>query len=521
MKIKRSIYEKIMQMKPEDQPIIHKDHKLKTRRDFLGQGLISGMAIAAGPSLYGLISADIAMAAEGCEAPQASAKTPVLIIDLAGGYSLGANFILGGAEGQHDLLNNYRVMGFPDVLNPANDSSQINTDFGVKMHASSGVLAGMLEQTASNTALRSKVDGGVFLAQSENDRATNPLNPVFWLAKAGALGDLAATAGTEGSMSGGRSVAPAASFDPTISPVQIRNPGNITNLINLGQIQAEFGNNGVDKAKKVLKRIEAMSVPKIQSFTNQSLSEQLKQVAECGFDTSRYTEGSFNAASIDPAQDSDISAVYGPLNNSARREEASMVKAVVDGLVGVGTLEMGGYDYHGQSRESQDGRDLNVGRVIGRALTMAARKATDLMIYIITDGGVALNTNSPQLQQGLNGIEKYRHTGDNSARTGVASLVYRHNASSRADILRTGTANLDTAKRQVGSMTDVNNPSVSTSDGSLIAGVGQVVSGNLAAVLTANYMALHGQEAQLLSVVGSNYQSIADDLEKYLLFKAG
>lgn len=521
MKINNDVREAIMKMKPEDQPIIHKDHKMRTRRDFLKTGLVAGGAYALAPSLLSVLKMDVAMAQDAmpCEQEEASSnKIPVLIIDLAGGANFaGSNYLVGTEDGQHSFLNNYRVMGLPDELNPLNNANLVDSTFGLKMHANSGVLEGMIAATAGNPGLRQNVDGAFFCAQSENDRSTNPLSPLFWLAKAGATGELSATAGSSGGQAGARSVAPQQSFDPTISPVRLNNPGSLTGLIDLGAIQQQFGNAGVDKAQKTLKAIERLSAKKIEEFSSKTMSDQLKTVAACGFDTSRYTSGGLTQAGVNPQNDPQITAVYNGQggNPNAGSTEATIVKAVTDGLVGVGAFQMGGYDYHGRTRLDQDTRDFNVGRVIGRALSVAAAKNTPLMIYIISDGSVAAQTN---LQAGRNGVQKYQYRSDNSARAGVASFLYSPNINNQNTSHLASGGNTATAKRQVGSFQDSNAPAVNRNDGSLIQATAQNVQGNVAACMTLNYLAAIGEESRFLDVVGANYQGFVDNMSFYKIW---
>ncbi len=523
MKFSREFLEKVEKMDPVDRPMIHKGHRLKTRRDFLSQGFISSLGFTLAPSLLSMLRTDIVMAVEGCEAAPVSSNAPVLIIDLAGGNMQAGNHMIVGTDSQDNLLSSYAGLGLPPAIDPAQNPNMINRDFNVAMHANSAYLEGMLEATQSTVDnrdpnMRNRIDGGFFAAQSENDRSTNPLNPVYWMAKAGANGTLTTASGTRGSQSGGRSVPPAASFDPTLSPVQISRVDDLTGLINLGVVQNEFGSRGIAKVQKILKRMEGMSQAKINSFTNKSLSEQLKSVAACGFDTTRYTSQTANPAAIDPTQDAVIQRIYqGNQDNrnntsydpGASSAEACIVKALCDGLVGVGTLELGGYDYHGDTRLNQDNKDYKVGKTIGRALSVAAEKNKDLMIIIITDGGVATSTT---MQAGRNGVMKYRYSGDNSSRSGAMMFVHKAGVSNSSEFIR------DTSGRQIGEFVATTGQ-VDRTTGSLIQSTAQTVNGNLAAVLAANYMALHGEEGKFLSIVGDTYQAIQNDLDRYLLLK--
>ncbi len=479
-----------------------KEHRLKTRRDFLSQGLISGITYSLAPSLFGMLKMGQALGAEGCNDALAQAvnkKTPVILIDLSGGSNIaGSNVLVGDQQGQHSYLANYRRLGLPDNMRPTN-AGMVNNEFGIKFHSRSGMLKGILDNTT--TALRAKVDGGIFCASSDNDTQNNPHNPIYWLNKAGAQGDLVATAGTRDSRSGGRSRIPASSFDPTIAPVIITRPEDCAGLVSLGKIGNVFNES---KAQKILKTMENMSERRLQQFSQKSLPEQVKEVVACGFDTSAFTSGKFSTAGVDPRRDTDVTALWNNLGDGNQRKQASIAKMVLDGYVGVGTIEMGGYDYHGKDRVDTDRRDERVGQAIGRILSLAERKQKDVFIYIFSDGSASANTKITD----ANG--KYRFTNDDENRSATVMLSYKHNASSRADILRVGTGNLDTAKRQIGYY----NTNIALDKSANL--VSNNVE-NLAKAVVANYLALHGEESRLEEIVGNN--PFGTSLEDYLIFK--
>lgn len=485
-----------------NKPIYHKDHKLRTRRDFLGQGFISGVGFSLAPSLLGLMKANQVYGAENCfdmSAGNVNKKTPVIIIDLGGGANIaGSNVLVGDQGGQHSFLANYRRLGLPDSMSPSLPG-MINSDFGIKFHAQSGMLRGLLETTTAT--LRNKVDGAIFCAASDNDTQNNPHNPMYWLNKAGAIGELVQTAGTEGNRSGGKSNIPSESFDPTVSPVLITRPEDCAELVSLGRVGDLFNQN---QAQRILKTMENMSERKLASFTRRSLPEQVKAVVSCGFDTSSFTDGKFTANALDPRQDTDVTALWDNLENGDQRKQASIAKMVLDGYIGAGTIEMGGYDYHNQDRVDTDNKDANVGRAIGRIMALAERKQTDVFIYVLSDGSVSSNQNT------TDGNGKYRFSNDDENRAATLMMVYKHNANSRSDILRVGTQNLDTARRQIGhynSNIAVERTANLTSNNVT----------NLAKAVVANYLAFHNEENRIDQVLGSN--PFGANLEDYLIFK--
>ena len=224
-------------------------HKLKTRRDFLSHGLLSMSASTVMPSVFSMLYSRLSFAQEcGMTANEMSQAQglPVIVFDLAGGANIpGSNVMVGGPGGQSDFLQTYETLGLPQDMHPSNPG-QLNEDLGLKFHADSSMLRGIMSNI--NAQMSAKVDGGVFATSSSDDTGNNPHNPMYWLANAGANGKLSALAGTNGNESGGRSMAPPESINPTLQPVKIETPQEALGLVNVGRLDELFNR---DKAEKV------------------------------------------------------------------------------------------------------------------------------------------------------------------------------------------------------------------------------------------------------------------------------
>ena len=119
-------------------PYRHENHaRPVTRRDFLAQGLIGGMGLAAGPSLLGLFgnSPDAYAAAAECGIEVSlkdSGKVPFICFDLAGGANIaGSNVLVGQQGGQLDPLDaaGYNKLGIANSMLPSLPG-QVNTELG-------------------------------------------------------------------------------------------------------------------------------------------------------------------------------------------------------------------------------------------------------------------------------------------------------------------------------------------------------------------------------------------------------
>lgn len=475
-------------------PLKHENHSLHSRRDFLAQGFLTGMSFTMLPGLLSLIQSNAAHALEcGFGNQQAINRIPVMLFDLSGGANLvGSNVMVGKAGGQLDFIRDYQSLGLPTAMHPRN-ANQTNNELGLVFHSDSSILRGI--RGASAVTTRAKVEGGVFCAASNDDTQNNPHNPMYWLTKAGVIGELAPIAGTRNSESGGNSMAPQSSLISTLKPVTLNSPQDALSLVNIGRLGSLYG---TEKAQKVLKTIENLSAQKLKQFDSKALPDQIKDLVNCGYIQSQDLLNRFSATAVDPNQDALARQAFPNMaNNGDQRKTATMAKLILDGYIGVGTVEKGGYDYHDNTRASGEIRDFEIGDLIGRVLELAALKQKDILIYVFTDGGVAANG---MTDDSANGRGKIPWTGDSSQRSSSFMLLYRH----------AGKATLKTAnKRQIGAFND--SGAVDTTATLISNSVT-----NLSKAVVANYLSLSGQESKLADVVGDN--PFGSNLNNYLFF---
>lgn len=480
--------------KDPNAPFKYDDHKLHSRRDFLSQGFLAGVGLTMLPGLLTMLHSNAANALE-CGLGQQSVvnRIPVMIFDLSGGGNLiGSNVMVGKAGGQMDFVSNYESLGLPTAMHPKN-AGQTNNELGLVFHNDSAILRGIKVSTAVTT--RAKVEGGVFCAASNDDTENNPHNPMYWLATAGVTGELAPLAGTKNSESGGNSIAPQSSLIATLRPVTLNSPADALGLVNIGRLGSLYGS---VKAQKVLKSIENLSAQKVKQFNSKALPDQIKDLVNCGYIQSQDLLNKFSATAVDPTMDPLVTRIFPNIaNNGDQRKTATMAKLILDGYIGVGTVEKGGYDYHDNTRASGEIRDFEVGDLIGKVLELAALKQKDILIYVYTDGGVAA---SGMTDDSANGRGKIPWVGDSSQRSSSFMLLYRN----------AGKATLRTAdKRQIGAFKD--NGAVDTTATLVSNSVT-----NLSKAVVANYLSLSGQEAKLADVVGDN--PFGSNLKDYLFF---
>jgi len=426
------------QNRRNDAPLLHPDHaRPVTRRQFLGQGFLTGAAFVTIPSALQLLSPQMARAQAACGLGVLSQpKIPAIVFDLGGGANtLGSNVLVGKAGGQLDFLDpdGYEKLGIPSNQLPSADpaafvhriDSPIPGDAngtGLAFHFDSAFLRGI--QLRATPATLANVDGAVFCARSDNDTGNNPHNPMFGFAEADRAGQIVTLVGTRNADSGGRSQVPAGQFDPEIRPTKVSRPEDATGLVDTGKLVELM--DPLDAAD-VMRAAKSISNNKMAKLAEDPAIDQLVDKA---FDETIGLTA-FGPDALDPLQDACLVSANpvdnapftaADINNRSEYEKtASVAKLVVENRAGAGTIEFGGYDYHDSTRATGEIKDFRVGECIGAALQYAANVGTPLVIYVLTDGSVASDGTVDNSQDGR---DKLIWKGDNSGTAGTFMLVY-------------------------------------------------------------------------------------------------
>ena len=485
-----------------------------TRREFVARG---GAALAWSwlmlPSLTTFLARSAMAATESCVAPlRNSTRVPFFAIDLVGGGSLaGSNVMVGGRGGQTDFLGSYGKLGIPAALHPKL-SGNVNEELGLKFYQDSGILRGI--RAVTSTATRSRTDGMVFCAASNDDTINNPHNPTYWIAKSGTRGDLGDLIGSRNSESGGNSRVPTPSFDPSLRPVAIQTPADAMALVQTGQLERILTRT---RSEKVLRAMRNMSQSALARFEAADLSTQLKELVACGYVQAHelvqhfpnpseldYREDlNVNAAAAAALLDAKGSADFPVVDPAPLIRAASAAKLVLDGYCGAATLESPGHDYHVGARVEGERRDRQAGLMIGISLEAAARKNKDVMIYVFTDGCTSTDESvdpSPMARG------KNAWVSDGGEASSSFLLVHRARDMTRADapLLKTE------AHRQIGWFRESGAKAGVDRNATLVSN--SVT--DLTKAVVANYLALHGEEGRLTDLVGSHV--FGNQLDQYV-----
>jgi hypothetical protein len=485
-----------------DEPIKHDSHKAPvSRRDFIAQGFRTGPAIVAGGAILSALMGRPArgamsqpledFATDICNISAGAGKVPFIAFDLAGGANLqGSEIMIGTGGNPENLLSTqgYATVGLPGNMTPgsANAASPtnnfINREFGAAWHSDGAILRGMLASTLAAT--RANTNGFGIAARSENDTGNNPHNPMYGINRIGADGQLLTLIGSQNTDSGGNSMAPAAMMNPAARPTKVDRASDVTGLVDTGELSTMFSNS--DDAIAVLESMTRLGHRKTNlidpKLASAGQEDVLKELVKCGYVKSTYLADRFRSpAALNPNLDADIVGAGGIFTQAEYdadgefRKTAAVMKMVINGYAGAGTITMGGYDYHGQGRNTGENRNFRAGRCIGACLEYARRVNKPLMIYIFSDGSLSANGVA---NMSVEGRGKLDWASDNQSTAASIVLVYRPagRVAFRSD-----------ARKQIGSMSP--GASVVTTSSPAANAVNLLVE-----TVLLNYMALHSEE---------------------------
>jgi hypothetical protein len=461
---------------------------------------MGGAVVSLGPGkANAVLSPELIPLIQDCGiATQGAGKIPFIAFDLAGGSNqAGSNVLVGKQGGQLDFLTTagYERQGLPGdqippIVNPNSQSNDfINQQLGLAFHSDSAFLRGMLTRVSGATM--ANTTGAVIPARSDNDTGTNPHNPMYGIARAGADGSLLTLVGSENSDSGGNSMAPASMIDLTIRPTKVDRPTDVTGLVDIGDLVSVLSQQDAVAVMESIYRISDQKMDSLNIGQTITTDEVLKDLVRCGYLKSADLADRFgDPATLDPAGDPEIVGGGGIFSaaefaNGGRdgdefRKTASVMKMVINGFAGAGTIEMGGYDYHGGARAEGEVKDFRAGVCMGACLEYAAVRRVPLMMYVMSDGSLSSNG---VIDNSVDGRGKGEWTSDNSSTAAPFFMVYNPNG--RASLIG-GTPSAQAMHQQIGFMRP--DGSVETASTPAANNVNL-----LAETVILNYMALHGE----------------------------
>ena len=491
-----------------NEPLRHPDHKRPvTRRDFIAQGFLTGAATVVAPSLIGaLLSPRVANALSPdinpgnfCNIQAGAGKIPFICFDLAGGANIaGSNVLVGQQGGQLDLLSTagYSKLGLPGNMTPASSTTNfIDQQLGLAFHTDSAFLRGILSKISPTTAART--NGAVIAAMSQNDTGNNPHNPMYGIAKAGANGQLLTLIGSQSTDSGGNSAAPAMMIDPTIRPTKVDRTSDATGLVDTGQLATLLAPADTVAVMESMDRISTAKLGVVDTKLGATDDPRVKKLVQCGYvKAADLTEQFSSPAALDPTKDPDIKGTTGifsdaEFSDSEFIKTSAVMKLVINGYAGAGTITMGGFDYHTGDRSTGETRDFRAGQCMGACLEYAARRGKPLMLYVFSDGSLASNGT---IDNSTAGRGKGVWTNDNQSTAASFFLVFDPNA---RPTLFAGGGTTPERHQQLGYYRASGDIETTSSP------AGNAVN-LLVEMVILNYMALHGEQGNFGTLFPTN-----------------
>ena len=522
------IYKKPPRSHALGEPLRNQNHpRPTTRRDFIAAGFLSGPALVMAPAWLGaLLKANRANAGAPpldpdiapllsqleCNVPASGVGLPFICFDLAGGANLVGSEVIVGQQSGANVLNpqtnflstaGYGKLGVPGNLVPSS-SANINSSLGLLWHADGAIQRGITSMITPTTA--AGVNGAVICAMSQNDTQMNPHNPMYGIAMAGRKGQLLQLIGTESSVSGGNSMAPMELIVPALQPSTISQPADATSLVPIppGGKQDPLSVEVLETQTRIsggtglynggsggtAAFTGALGAP-TALYGNAQQDATLKNQVRCAYVKAVNTANQFgDPSALDPTKDSNITSIASKFQANAFMDNefaktATVMKLVLNGLAGAGTITLGGYDYHDGTRATGETRNFKAGQMIGAVLQYASLLGVPVMIYVFSDG--SLNSNS-MVDSSAAGRGKLGWQGDNSS---VASTFFLAYSPKGRPALR-GAA----GAQQIGYF---------TADGSVVSTSSPAANSvdSLVQTVLLNYMGLSGTDANFASLFQS------------------
>jgi hypothetical protein len=493
------ISKKLPRQHGPNEPFRHENHPRPiNRRQLMGAGFLAGPAYVLGPAWLGALlksqgvnaatlATDIqSLATTECNLQNPSntaamgtnGPVPFITIDLAGGANLmGSEALAGMAGSPTNFISTagYSKLGLPGNMVPTS-AAFVDATLGLPFHTDSAILRG-IKSKASATAL-AKVNGVVIPAISQNDTNSNPLNAMYLVAMAaGAIpgappyGQFATLIGSNSTVSGGNSAAPAQYINTQIQPTRIASSADNLALIGSGSGTGVASQDTVDTLQsqaRISAGVQAgapngqfgtQALVNAVPHTGQASADPTDVTAAATADTKlkeqvrcSYVKTAFTAATskgpdaVNPDKDTLIVGGATPIFTATEysdgdfKKTAAIMKLVMNGFAGAGTIALGGFDYHSGNRSDGETKNQKAGVVIGAILAYADAVQTPVMINIISDGSL---TSTGTVDGSTAGRGKLGWQGDSQQVAASIILVYSPKARPAATINQIGSLNAD------------------------------------------------------------------------------
>lgn len=356
-----------------------------TRREFLAHGLIpfaASMYVAPG---LGLLSPSNAIAQQINCTSGGSGYPAFVTVNLAGGASLASNYMPTDAGGA-PLASYSKIGNGSGAAVPAR-----TVEFGVAGWNAQGTngntfLTGV--RARASAAALAKTSFVALCVQSRDDSSANRFDVSGMAHRAGVTGSILPNMGRRGSATGNNNMAAVLNPPPPLVVNSFQSMANSIGYTRSLASQLTAAQRG--KLVNLVSNLNASQTQKLASINSTAGVDDLIQCA--GIKNVGLLSQGANA--INPLSDAAFGAAIGTIyginngtaDNNEQRVQASMVYNALNGQSGSVTFDLGGYDYHDNTRTTGDTRDRAAGETIGRMIEMANVMNRKLFVYVTSDG---------------------------------------------------------------------------------------------------------------------------------------
>ncbi len=373
------------------------NHKPVTRRDFLSTGLIGFSSSMVLPSFLTILArSGDAQAQDMCKVAGVSDLCPFISIKGSGGMSVSGNAIPLDAGGQ--LLQSYSKLGLGLGATLPVDYEFANR---VAFYANSGVLAGIRAGASSLTLASSNFIPSWYISQDDNSQ--NKLDVTGLVINAGLKGSKLPNLGKANTETG---VNNSFAYVRPPAPLIVGSYDDVVGSLGVSGSLATLSPTQKGNLFKSIQSVTSSQSSAIQGMTGGSLLSKLLNCANIDNTNLIANTASLN---IDPLSNAAFAAIWGINANTNKASQdfvfATMVYNALNGNCSTVNLEIGGCDYHNNTRASGDAKDLEIGTVIGRVLQSLSLMGKKGFVGFTTDGAVrSVESDSPSVWSSDGGI---------------------------------------------------------------------------------------------------------------------
>lgn len=379
----------------------------KTRREFLASGLKATAATIIAPTFIETLWSSMAHAAT-CGGAAASGPTmpAAVVINGAGGFSVAGNFVFMD-EGNQPLSSYSRLgLGTAGAFNVDKTFGESGGNFADVSQLLSGIRT---DQNGNPVATDSTLNNTACLGiacQSQDDTANNALNVTGMLAEV-LKGEFLPVLGGNRNM-------PAVL--PSPAPLNVSRQIDVENAVS---VRGSIASMSTDSKSALFRSISRLTSSQARRMASISGGDALKHLSQSASQTNlELVSGTGGNITINPLDNNEFSTLWGVTANNVNTGTGGQASAVYNALVGNASMcniSIGGCDYHGNGRATQDAKDNEIGRTVGRVLESARILNRPVFVMVTTDGSVA------SAESLIPGAE---FTSDSGTRSGMICFFY-------------------------------------------------------------------------------------------------